>query len=167
MKALLASSLLFILVTLAPAQTAPTFEQQRAASSQAVLVKYPAAKEANSHLNRCADKIWIEWQAAKDWRLTSPNLPMYLWDCAEIQRQLEVRLAQIRATNYVTPTAPVQPQTVNREPRTGTTTTISGSGGVYRTTGGAAGGATIINTAPGHYEVRQNGQTQRVIITTP
>ncbi len=47
------------------------------------------------------------------------------------------------------------------------TTTISGSGGVY-TTHGAGGTSTLIQTAPGHYEIRHaDGTTQRVIKTTP
>lgn len=89
---------------------------------------------------------------------------------AEIQRQLEVRLAQIRATNYNAPRS--APRPVYTPPaRTSSpsgVTTVSGSGGVYTTQGGAASGATIINTAPGHYEILKKGQpTQRVIITTP
>lgn len=202
MKALLASTLLFILLAAgshaqqvpAPA-TAPTFEQQRTASSAATAapktyffqtitpafiesLKVPEITEEQKRQHADLGAALARWenekQAAAMREAQAANAAVYEARKAEIQRQLEVRLAQIRATNYVTPTAPVQPQTVNREPRTvnreprtGTTTVISGSGGVYRTTGGPAGGATIINTAPGHYEVRQNGQTQRVIITTP
>lgn len=172
MKALLASTLLFILTALAQAQQAPTttFEQQRAASSAAVLQKYPAAKDPGSHLNKCADTLYLQWQAAKDWRIESPHLPMYLWDSAEIQRQLEVRLAQIRATRYVTPaTAPGSPSPRLPVSKSGSsTTTVSGSGGVYTTHGGSAGGATIIHSGGGHYQIHtKDGQTRQVIITTP
>ena len=46
------------------------------------------------------------------------------------------------------------------------TTVITGSGGVYTTHGGAAGGSTIIETVPGHYEIRQrDGAMSRVIVT--
>jgi hypothetical protein len=69
-------------------------------------------------------------------------------------------------------TAPVAvnrpPPTANPSSTGSTTTTISGSAGVYTTQGGKAGGATIIETAPGHFEIRQpDGTTQQVIKTTP
>ena len=169
MKTLLACFLLCITV-LTQAQQAVTFKQQRAASGQAVVQKYPEAKQAGSHLSRCADKVYLQWQATQDWRLNSPDFPMFLWDCAEIQRQLEVRLAQIRATSYATP-APAPVTTYRPRPTakpSAGATVITGSGGVYTTHGGAAGGATIIHQGAGHYMIRaKDGTTQQVIVTPP
>lgn len=148
-----------------PAQT-PTFDQQRAASIATVREKYPAALDPNSHLTRCADKLYLEWQAKKDWRLTTPQLPLYLWESAEIQRQLEVKLAQIRATSYVTPApAPVSTSPSLPVSKSGAATVIHSAGqGVYTTHGGAAGGATITQPVPGVWEVRRkDGTMQRVL----
>lgn len=198
MKALLASTLLFILTALAQAQQAPTFEQQRAASSRAVMVKYPEAADPYSRLSDIAGEIVRDWKAKQDWRVATADFPMYLWDAAaiqlrvekesaalqqalaanaaqaearkaEIQRQLEVRLAQIRATNYVTPaTAPVSSPRLPISKSGSSTTTVSGSGGVYTTHGGSAGGATIIHSGGGHYQIHtKDGQTRQVIIATP
>lgn len=166
MKSLLAGFLLCLLGSVASAQTAPSFDQQRAASSAAVLQKYPDARVTGSHLTRCADKLYLEWQAKNDWRLTTPQLPLYLWESAEIQRQLEVRLAQIRATSYVTPApAPVSTSPSLPGSKSGAATVIHSAGqGVYTTHGGAAGGATILQTVPGVWEVRRkDGAIQRVL----
>ena len=237
MKAFLVSTLLFIFTALAHAQQAPSFEQQRAASSQAVMVKYPEAANPHSRLSDIAGEIVRDWKAKQDWRVATADFPMYLWDAAalrlrlelaaapappkipylqlklppvwteeqkrqhedlgaalarhdrekqaaalrekqaaiaaqyeaqtaEVQRKLAERLAQIRATNYVTPAAAlVSPSPSPLVSKPGVTV-ISGANGVYTTHGGAAGGATIINTGAGQYEIRQKGQpTQRVIVT--
>lgn len=162
------SAVCFLLSAFLPAQT-PTFEQQRAASSALVVQRYPAALDPQSHLSKCAEKLHFQWQHQQDWRLNSPNFPLFLWECADIQRQLEVRLAQIRATSYVTPAQsplPVVPS--SPLPSRSGATVITGSGGVYTTHGGAAGGATIIHQGAGHYMIRaQDGTTQQVIVTPP
>lgn len=200
MKAYLASTLLFIFLaagTHAQQASTATFEQKRAASSQAVMVKYPEAADPHSRLSDIALEIVRDWKAKQDWRLTTPDLPMYLWDAAaiqlrvekesadlrdrqaaiaaqyeaqkaDIQRQLEIRLAQIRATSYVTPSPTPAPRAASPPPAKTGVTVISGANGVYTTHGGAAGGATIIQTVPGHFEIRTKGQpTQRVIVTSP
>lgn len=164
MKSWLACFLLCLLGSVSSAQT-PSFDQQRAASIATVLQKYPEAKITGSHLTRCADKIYLEWQAKNDWRLTDPNLPLFLWESADIQRQLEVRLAQIRATSYVTPSASPAPRHPSSPLPASTTTVIHSAGqGVYTTHGGAAGGATITQPVPGVWEVRsKDGTMQRLL----
>lgn len=164
MKALLASTLLFIVAALAQAQQVPTFDQQRAASSALVVQKYPAALDPQSHLSKCAEKLHFQWQHQQDWRLNSPNFPLFLWECADIQRQLEVRLAQIRATSYVTPNSPAPRHPSSPLPASTTTVIHSAGQGVYTTHGGAAGGATITQPVPGVWEVRsKDGSMQRIL----
>lgn len=151
-----------------PAQT-PTFDQQRAASSALVAQRYPAALDPQSHLSKCAEKLHFQWQHQQDWRLAHANFPLFLWEAADVQRQheerLAARLAQIRA-GYVTPApAPVSTSPSLPVSKSGAATVIHSAGqGVYTTHGGAAGGATIIQTVPGVWEVRsKDGTMQRVL----